>query len=102
MIYIRLHETEKGAVVAMCDEELIGKRLKEGKRELDLASYGEFYRGELVDKKTAAKMISKEAVYTANVVGEESLSVCIEKGLASRSDAATISGVPYLHIYKMI
>ena len=102
MIYIKLHETEKGAIVAMCDKELLGKEFKEGKRELDLKKYSDFYKGDLVNKSTAEKMISKESIYTANIVGKESVEVCIEKGLASGQDVAMIAGVPCLHIYKMV
>ncbi len=102
MIYIRFHETEKGAIIAMCDKDLLGRELKEGKRELDLKRYSDFYKGELVDKKAAERMISDESIYTANIVGRESVDICIAKGLASESDIATIAGVPYLHIYRMV
>ena len=101
MIYIRLHETDKGVIVAMCDKDLLGKELKEGKRELDLKRYSDFYKGDLVDGKAAGRMISEEEIYTANIVGKESVGICMEKGLASAQDIAEIAGVPYLHIYRI-
>lgn len=102
MIYIKLHETDKGAIVAMCDKELLGKELKEGKKELDLKKYAGFYKGDLVERGDAGRMFDKDSIYTANIVGEESVGICVEKGLASEGDIARIRGVPYLHIYKMI
>ena len=102
MIYIKLHETDKGAIVAMCDKELLGKVFSEGKREIDLDRYADFYKGDLVGAEAAEKMVSKESIYTANIVGKESVRICIDKGLASEGDVAVIAGVPCLHIYKMV
>ena len=101
MIYLRLHETDRGAIVAMCDKELLGKVFSEGKHEIDLRKYADFYKGDLLDRNAAEKMISKDSIYTANVVGKESVSICVDKGLASEGDIAMISGVPYLHIYRI-
>ena len=74
MIYFKGHETDKGTIIAMCDEELLGRVLKEGKRELDLEKYSGFYNEELITEQEAKSRI-KDDLYTANVVGKRSVQI---------------------------
>ena len=47
MIIAKKHLTQgKRRILAVCDEELFGKNLEEGKRHLDLCA--DFYRGETI------------------------------------------------------
>jgi hypothetical protein len=101
MIYFKGHETDKGTIIAMCDEELLGRVLKEGKRELDLEKYSGFYNEELITEQEAKSRI-KDDLYTANVVGKRSVQIFIEKGLAQKSDVMTIQKVPFIQIFKMV
>ena len=50
MILVKVHETPNGKLIAVCDEELLGKRYEEGNKELDLVRYSDFYRGEREDE----------------------------------------------------
>ncbi len=101
MIYFKAHETDKGMIIAMCDEELLGRAFSEGKRELDLKKYAEFYNGELVTEQEAKARI-KDDLYTANIVGKRSVEIFIEKGLAQKSDVITVQKVPFIQVFKMI
>lgn len=101
-MYLKIHETEKGAIVAMCDEKLLGRELREGKRELDLKRYAGFYKGDLVSAGAAEAAISGEEIYTANAVGSESVSVFISRGMASEAEVATVEGIPFLQLYKTL
>ncbi len=101
MMYIRAHNTPHGDIVAVCDKDLLGKRLAEGKLQLDLEKYRDFYNGSLRSEADAKKEIAKFHIYTANVVGKESVKVFIELGLATKEDVRMVQGVPFLHTYKM-
>ena len=64
MIFIKKHAAEHGIILAMCDEELMGKVLKAGKLVLDLDKYASFYNGELVSDEQAFGMVeSRGAVH---------------------------------------
>ena len=100
MIYVRIYETENGSMIAMCDEELIGKVYREANVELDLDRYADFYRGKLLDEERARGMIAAEELYTANIVGDDSVGLFLKQGLVSKSDIKRVQGVPFVHIYK--
>lgn len=102
MIYIKLHDTPHGEIVAMCDSELIGKVYSGSKAEIDLKKYSGFYKGELVEEVKAEPIAEKRDFYTANIVGTRSVGLFIKSGVASKSDVKKVSGIPYLHIYKAI
>ena len=82
MIYIKIHNTPEGEMVAMCDSELIGKVYSESKTEIDLQKYSDFYKGELVEEKEAEPVAERKGVYTANIVGERSVGLFIKSGVA--------------------
>ena len=100
MIYIKKHPTDNGEMVAMCDEELLGKIFTEGKIELDLEKYSEFYRGELMDEEKAKKYVGY-SLYTANIVGKRSVAIVIEKGLVSEDSVRRIAGVEVVQIFMI-
>ena len=101
MIYIRIHHTEKGMMVAMCDEELIGKVFAEGGREINLKDYADFYKGELIKEEEVLKLIDEKSLYSANVVGKRAVKQVIKKGLVTPKQVANISGVQVVQIYTI-
>ncbi len=101
MIYIKSYSTEKGHVIAMCDEELIGKVLEEGALLIDLKTYAGFYKGELVDKRTAAEKLKDLRIYSANIIGKEAVDVIKEGALVGDADVRKVNGVPFVQIYKV-
>ncbi|MDE1869490.1 MAG: DUF424 family protein [Candidatus Micrarchaeota archaeon] len=102
MIYFKVHKTEKGDMIAMCDEELLGKEFSEGKVILDLKTYSDFYKGELMSKKQIASALDVAALYSANIVGKESVEVMLEKGVVEEDSVKTVKKVPFVQVYKII
>jgi len=99
MIYFKRYKTEHGDVIAMCDEELIGKIIKEGKIEIDLNKYSSFYKGELLKEEDVEALIGD--IYSANIVGERSTKIIIKKGLANENEVRKVNGVPLLQLFKI-
>lgn len=100
MIYLNKFDSPKGIMVAMCDEELIGRVLKEGNREIDLKRYGGFYKGELMTEDDARKIINS-SVYSANVIGERSVKILMDAGLVKPLEVKSVQGVPVVHLFKV-
>jgi len=100
MIYFNKFDTAKGKMIAMCDEELIGKVFKEGKIELDLKQYGGFYKGDLITEEDAKAQLDHK-VYSANVVGERSVKLLLDAKLVSESDVKTVQGVRFVYLFKI-
>ncbi len=100
MIYVKVHNTENGKIIAMCDESLIGKVLEDGKAVMDLKTYSDFYNGSLIVPSQFPDVPATEIV-SANVVGEESVDVAIKHRIIEKGHIKTIKGVPYAHAYKV-
>jgi uncharacterized protein len=103
MIYFKIHNTPEGDIIAMCDSELLGRVFKEGKLELDLEKYSDFYKGDLLEDDEAPEYIKKGMpFYTANIVGKRSVDIFLKKGLLSRKEIRKVMSVPYVHLYTMV
>jgi hypothetical protein len=101
LIYLKLHHTEKGTIIAMCDENLIGKVLKDKELEIDLNKYSVFYKGDLVNKEKAASMIKVSSFFSANIVGKESVDVFENSFEFDKGSVRKIGDVPFLHVFKL-
>ena len=102
MIFFKSYGTDNGSVVAMCDQELIGRVLRSGKLLVDLDRYASFYKGELLSEDEAAERLGSEKIYSANVVGERSIGIVVKCGLACADDVMSVGGVPFIQIYAIV
>ncbi len=96
---MKIHDTENGKIIAMCDESLIDKVLEEGKLVMDIKSYSDFYKGSLITADQFSD-ISTEKMASANIVGKESVDTAIKNKVIERGHVRTIKDVPYAHAYK--
>lgn len=91
---IKIHSAYR-SVIAVCDSELLGKKLEEGEKQLDLT--GQFFRGEektLEEAKAILEDMRKEDA-SFYIVGKESCSLSKEIGLISEEGVFYVSGVPF-------
>jgi uncharacterized protein len=98
-MYLRIHENGGQRVVAVCDEELIGKALSDGKTYLDLEAHRGFYVGEKADAAGVKKALA--SFTSANLVGKNAVKVALGMDLASNDDVMYINRIPYIQIYKI-
>jgi hypothetical protein len=98
-MYLKIHQTKEGKVVAICDEELIGKVLEDKEACMDLDKYRKFYVG----KKAADLEVKKalEEFDSINAVGKESVGIVLKSGLVKTTDVMYINQIPYIQIYKV-
>ncbi len=97
-MYLKAHSFPGGEIVALCDAELLGRVLSEGKLTLDLQKHRGFYEGKKVGEKEAVSALASAA--NANIVGKKSLSAAKKAGLDA-SAAVRICGVPHLQAYRL-
>lgn len=82
-------------VVAICDENLIGKKFEEDKFQLDVKE--NFFKEKEISEEETIRIIqnlSKEDA-TFNIVGEKSIDAAIKAGIISKEDTKEIQGVPF-------
>lgn len=102
MIYIKTHMTPEGEILAACDSELLGKIYSENGKELDLKTYDGFYRGEMIHEEEIRVFLTDGGFYTANLVGERSVSEAISAGIAQKSQIHRIADIPYVQIFRIL
>lgn len=98
-MYLRIHRNPKGKVVAVCDEDLLGKVLEDKDMRMDLERYRSFY-----DETKAGAAEVEDALRSfdsANIVGKEAVGVAIKMGLAGKKDVMYIKKTPYIQIYRI-
>ncbi|MCX8174870.1 MAG: DUF424 family protein [Candidatus Micrarchaeota archaeon] len=97
-MYMRIHEGAEGSVVALCDEELLGRVLSDGKRRLDLKQYAGFYQGRRVSHQQAVEAL--RSAKNINLVGKKAMRAAAEAGI-DVSAAVLIQSVPHLQAYRI-
>lgn len=101
MIYIKVHDTDNGQMVAMCDSSLIDKVLVEGNVEINIKDYSDFYKGQLVSEEKAIGMLKPHSLYSANIIGKESVDAAIKGKIILLESVKKVKGVPYANAFKI-
>ena len=91
MIVVKIHECGRGRIVALCDEELIGKKFSEGRLVLDLNSG--FYKGEALPKEKIIALL--KTAYIINAVGNESVELILKNNYVEKGSIIKIKGIPH-------
>jgi len=97
MIYVKKNISRNSAVLAICDEDLIGKHIKTKDLELDITE--RFYKGNLVSEEEAINLM-KEA-RNINIVGKNSIKTAIKAGIIRKEDVIKIKNIPHAIIFEI-
>ena len=97
-MYTKLHRSYR-TVVALCDEALIGKKIEDGERQLDIRE--NFYKDKQITHAEAVKLLCMQRAEDAtfNIVGPESIAAAEEAGLIPHNSAASLKGVPFTLVF---
>tara|TARA_Y100000310_G_C20699549_1_gene828438 strand:- start:861 stop:1199 length:339 start_codon:yes stop_codon:yes gene_type:complete len=93
-VLLKVHKSYR-IVIAVCDKELYGEKIIDGKKQLDLT--GEFFKGEEMTLEEAKERIInyyKEDA-TFNFIGEKSVALALETGIIEKEGILKVSGVPF-------
>ena len=89
---VKIHKTEDGRkIVAICDNELIGKKFEEGKLQLDLSS--SFYKGKEMNEDDLAHLLKDSCM--VNIVGKKSTDLAIKWGIVDDKSILKINNIPH-------
>ncbi|HVH14238.1 MAG TPA: DUF424 family protein [Candidatus Angelobacter sp.] len=97
LVYATSYKTEKGSLVACCDEDCLGRTFREGR--LKLAPESKFY-GSAVIGLTEAVVLMVGADML-NLVGKRVVDAAINNGLVHPDAVITIAGVPHVQVMKL-
>lgn len=92
---IKIHKATR-YVVAICDENLMGKKFEDedGLRQIDLT--GIFFKGESKTEEEVIEAIKdfKREDASFNIVGKESIACAIKSKIISQNEIIEIAGIP--------
>ena len=95
---VRTAEFKGTILVNICDEELVGRTVSEGKLQVHLSK--EFYSGEVVGKGEALRLIRSCSI--VNLAGSRSVSLAVDNRVGAPEAVREIEEVPFLMIYKFM
>ena len=95
--YVNLKKLGRNVLLAICDSELLGKTLREGKIVFHVRD--EFYNGGRVSVEEAVDMIENSTI--VNIVGKCCVEKAIAKGYVHPEAVLNIEGVPHAQIVKL-
>ena len=97
LVYATSYKTEKGLLVACCDEDCMGRTFREGR--LKLAPESKFYGSAVVGLPQALVMMNGAEML--NLVGRRIVDAAIANGLVHPDAVITIAGVPHVQVMKL-
>jgi hypothetical protein len=96
-VYMNLKKVGRSILLAICDADLLGKTLCEGKIVFQVKE--DFYRGAKVNVEEAILMIENSTI--VNMIGKSVVKKAIEKGYVHPEAVLNIDGVPHAQIVKL-
>jgi len=96
-MYFKKHLTKDRIVLAVCDEELIGKKFSEGDITLDISE--RFYKGEKKSEKDLERLLKNSE--NINLVGKKTIKFAKKLGILNKDSIITIKGIPHAQIIRL-
>jgi uncharacterized protein len=96
-VYVNLKKVGANVLLAVCDCNLLGKTLREGKIVFKIKD--EFYNGRKATVDEAMDMIDNSTI--VNLVGKTCVGEAIAKGYVHPEAIIEIEGVPHAQILKL-
>ncbi|WP_135613111.1 DUF424 domain-containing protein [Methanococcoides sp. AM1] len=96
-MYLKIHKSGNQMIVAVCDKELIGKKLKKGELVIEISEG--FYKGEIASEEKIIEAISNAT--TANIFGSRAVQCAIDAGVIESGCVIYIEGIPHAQLYRL-
>lgn len=97
LFWSKVFKSSKEVLVAICDEELLDKTLKQGKVCVKISN--SFYGGKLVEGVEAEELMRKST--SGNLFGKEIISLAEKAGFITKENIIFIDGVPHTQFIKV-
>lgn len=96
-VYMNLKKVGRNVLLAICDAEILGRTLCEGKIVFHVKE--DFYKGARVNVEEAISMIENSTI--VNMVGKNVVKKAIQRGYVHPEAVLNIEGVPHAQIVKL-
>ncbi len=93
----KVHRSQGKIILAMCDNNILGRKFEEKGLQLDLTS--DFYNGKEEPEERLNLLIKAASIL--NFVGKESVSYGIKQGVVDRGNVGKIKGIPHAQAVRL-
>ncbi|WP_316504409.1 DUF424 domain-containing protein [Nitrosopumilus sp.] len=94
---VKVTDYQKNIMLNICDVGLLGKKIIQDDLNMNISK--NYYGEKLVDKEEAILLLKNSSII--NMVGQQTISLSLELGIGSENGIKSISGVPFLIVFKM-
>ena len=85
------HQQHGRLILTVCDESVMGKRVEQGRHQLDLTS--NFFQGERMAEQQCLPLLARAAV--AYFVGKESVALGVAQGIIDPRQVRRVRNIPH-------
>lgn len=96
-IAVKVHNSEKGMIIAACDVELLGKKLRHGETVVEIREC--FYLEKHIDPEELAGLV--ESCMSANIIGKKAIEAYCKANPGSKDCVISVGGVPHLLVFRV-
>ena len=86
-VYCKKHKRQEYEVIAVCDEEILGKSF--GNQKISEA----FYKGHLMDIPSVLDLLKNAQNF--NIAGNSIVQACVESNIITEAGIVTIDSIPF-------
>ncbi|MCD6403356.1 MAG: DUF424 family protein [Candidatus Aenigmarchaeota archaeon] len=97
MFYAKVHAVRGENLVAVCDEELLGKKIFWNGIEIEIKE--EFYGGMKIDEKECIQLLKKATI--ANLMGKNVVGLALREGFIEKENVLYINDIPHAQFVKL-
>ena len=97
LVYANMRRCGKSMLLAICDTELLGKVLRDGKIVFEVRE--KFYRGKKMSSEEAIDLVGQSTI--VNMIGHHIIQEALERNLIHPEAILKISGIPHAQIVKI-
>ncbi len=94
---VRISDYDNNVMLNMCDPDLLGQEIVQD--DLYIRISKGYYGQKLVDRSEAEALLKRSSII--NMAGKQTVELSLELGLGSKDGVKTISGIPFLIVFKM-
>jgi hypothetical protein len=90
-MYVKIHKSNDRSIIAICDEDLIGKKFSQKNLVLDVTE--RFYKGEIMSDEKVIELMKSGS--NLNIVGKKSINLAIKNGIIESNNIIKIDNIPF-------
>ena len=95
--FVKTTNYQNSNMLNMCDEDLLGKVIKNGKLQINITQ--SYYGQRLVEQAEAETLLQSCSIL--NLVGKNTIQLSVDLKVGSQQGVKTIDDVPFLIVFKM-